>query len=86
MGYLQAEGLVLTLRDLFQVVFEMKKREVEEAKKHKDENKENKEIKEEPSESRPVSYLVGGWRECGIYIFIIKQNNACNCPGNDRRV
>ena len=30
---LQAEGIVLSLRDLFQVVFDMKKREVEEAKK-----------------------------------------------------
>lgn len=32
----QAEGLVLSLRDLFQVVFEMKKREVEEARKQQD--------------------------------------------------
>jgi len=31
--WLQAEGIVLSLRDLFQVVFDMKKREVEEAKK-----------------------------------------------------
>ena len=33
---LKAEGLVLTLRDLFQVVFEMKKREMEEAKRRKE--------------------------------------------------
>ena len=33
---LQAEGLVLSLRDLFQVVFEMKKKEMEEAKKAKE--------------------------------------------------
>ncbi len=32
----QAENLVLTLRDLFQVVFEMKKREMEEAKRRKE--------------------------------------------------
>ena len=38
---LQAEPVVLTLRDLFLVVFEMKKKEVEEAKKNKEENKEN---------------------------------------------
>jgi len=40
---MQAEALVLTLRDLFQVVFEMKKKEVEEAKKQKElcDNREN---------------------------------------------
>ena len=32
-AWLQAEGIVLSLRDLFQVVFDIKKREVEEAKK-----------------------------------------------------
>ena len=42
----QSEGLVLSPRDLFQGVFEMKKKEVEEAKKqkdddNKDDNKEN---------------------------------------------
>ena len=33
---LQAEGLVLTLRDLFQVVFEMKKKEMTNALKNKE--------------------------------------------------
>ncbi len=33
---LQAENLVLTLRDLFQVVFEMKKREMDEAKRRRE--------------------------------------------------
>ena len=32
----QAEGLVLSLRDLFQVVFEMKKKEVEQQKQKKE--------------------------------------------------
>ena len=41
---LQSEGLVLTLRDLFQVVFEMKKKEVEEAKKNRENSDSQSEV------------------------------------------
>ena len=44
----QAEGLVLSLRDLFQVVFEMKKREVELQKQKKQDG-------ETTSESSPAT-------------------------------
>lgn len=37
----QAESLVLALRDLFQVVFEIKKKEMAEVKKLKSENEDN---------------------------------------------
>lgn len=55
---LQAEGLVLTLRDLFQVVFEMKKKEIEEAKKLKEEGQDNKENeKNEENKDRTASQV-----------------------------
>ena len=41
-AFIQAEGLVLTLRDLFQVVFEMKKQEVEAAKARKSAKEDDK--------------------------------------------
>ena len=49
--FLQAENVVLTLRDLFQVVFEMKKKESEDEKKLKLDNRENTKTEEKTSVS-----------------------------------
>ena len=54
----QAEALVLTLRDLFQVVYDTKKKEVEEAKQKQEETVEKA---EEAKDSEEPVYQVSEW-------------------------
>ena len=52
----QAEALVLTLRDLFQCVYEVKKKEVEDAKHKIDEPEPVAEVKEDAEPVYSVSW------------------------------
>jgi len=52
--YFQAEAVVLTLRDLFQIIFERKKKEMEEAKKQQTEGT----TEEKPNPNGKIIFLV----------------------------
>ncbi|XP_013407635.1 disabled homolog 1 [Lingula anatina] len=69
-----AEGVVLALRDLFQYVFEMKKKEVAEAKKQQEEQQQTTENQEStyqvPTNNGPVSAAEGE------SAYAVPQNNA----------
>ncbi|XP_041356909.1 disabled homolog 1-like isoform X3 [Gigantopelta aegis] len=79
-----AENLVLTLRDLFEVVYEMKKKEMEEAKKQQEESGEvesgDKEEQKSAEEGQESIYQDPPKRDSPEHVYTVPQNNAPVTP------